>query len=131
MIELCATRAVVGLCHLYNWQPFERTAWFSVIIEASLRGSGLGFEATGLFLRRTFNRWPVDRLLAHSLAPNFEQMGSLLRRSDRGYENYGTMQGRVILDGEPCDVHVIGIVRDRWMATHGTVIERAQTRATS
>lgn len=122
------TGEVVGLCHLYNWQPFEQTAWFSVIVSSAIRHTGLGFEATGLFLRRAFLRWPINRLLAHSLDANFTQMKSLIERPDRGYFRYGTLRGRVLVGGTPMDVHVIGIEREPWMATHGEVIRKAMDR---
>lgn len=70
-------------------------------------------EGLMAFCESVFAEWPLRWIYAHSLAQNVGAFESGIRRGDA--VRLGILEKRMMIDGEPSDVHVIGISRESWM----------------
>jgi len=77
------------------------------------RGAGFVMEGLMAFCESVFAEWPLRWIYAHSLAQNVGAFESGIRRGDA--VRLGILEKRMMIDGEPSDVHVIGISRESWM----------------
>ena len=70
-------------------------------------------EGLMAFCEIVFDQWPLRWIYAHSLEQNVHAFESGVRRGDA--VRLGVLEKRMIIDGRPSDVHVIGISRESWM----------------
>ncbi len=90
----------------------NRVADVGILIGApGARGTGLGREAWGLALDHLFRSEDMRKVTGGASAANapmiriFEHWGMLLE---------GTRRKQDLIDGEPCDVVLFGILREEW-----------------
>src|SRR5690606_5866197 len=102
-------------CQLYDVDLRAGHGWWSVYSAPEFRGSGLLMEGFVLFVEWVFTHWPVRWLYAHSFEANVHAFESGLRRGDA--LRLGVLRERVVVEGEPMDVHVIGLRRDHYLGS--------------
>lgn len=112
MTERVPTGEIVGASRLYDVDPRAGIGWFDVHGVPAVHGRGTAIEGCLLFLEWTFRTWDLRWLCAHVLHTNWPRFAGLVRH-DAGH-HLGTLRERVIVDGVPEDVEVIGIDRDLW-----------------
>lgn len=116
---------LVGLVQLYNVDPWLRHGWFSVIVDPAARGTGVGIEALMLFVEHCFTHWGLRQLLATVLEENYARFRS---GPGRNFEHAGVLRERVLLRGEPHDVHVLWLTPETF-SRQSALIRRAMARA--
>ena len=120
-----STGALLGLVQLYNVDPWLRHGWVSVIAGARTRGQGTALEGLMVFAEHCFGHWGLQRLLAYSLDTNFAAFRS---GPGRNFEHAGVLRDRVLLEGEPHDVHVLWATPET-LARQTALVRRAMARA--
>jgi [ribosomal protein S5]-alanine N-acetyltransferase len=87
------------------------------------RGRGIATEAVAALIAEGFERANLRRIRAYALPRNLSSR-AVLRRN--GFKDEGTLPHGATLQGQPVDVIVHAIDRDRWTALNAT---RAATRS--
>ena len=89
--------------------------WFSIYAGTEHRGRGAVMEGLMLFCDWVFLNTPLRWIYAHSFEHNVAAFASGFRRGESLH--LGVLRERVLVDGKLTDVHVIGMERERWLAT--------------
>lgn len=114
VVEGRATGTVIGYLQLHDVDPRAGHGWFSLYSGPEHRGTGLVMEGLMAYCEWAFGEWPLRWLYAHSFEHNVHAFDHGIRR---GYaQRLGVLRERMVVEGEPTDVHVIGISRESWMA---------------
>jgi len=117
-----------GYLQLHDVDLRAGHGWFSLYASRDTRGAGFVMEGLMAFCECVFNEWPLRWIYAHSLEQNVGAFESGIRRGDA--VRLGILEKRMIVDGEPSDVHVIGISRESWMTSELRArFNRLRTRA--
>ena len=106
---------VVGYLQLHDLDLRAGNGWFSLYSGPEHRGSGLVMEGLMAYCEWAFGNWPIRWLYAHSFAHNVKNFEHGMR-NDRAIR-LGVLRERMMVDGEPTDVHVIGISRESWLTS--------------
>jgi RimJ/RimL family protein N-acetyltransferase len=115
VVEGRSSGLVVGYLQLHDLDLRAGNGWFSLYSGPEHRGSGLVMEGLMAYCEWAFANWPIRWLYAHSFAHNVANFEHGMRRGEA--VRLGVLKERMIIAGEPTDVHVIGIARDNWMAS--------------
>jgi RimJ/RimL family protein N-acetyltransferase len=107
------TLRINGYLQLHDVDLRAGHGWFSLYASPESRGAGFVMEGLMAFCECVFNEWPLRWIYAHSLEQNVGAFESGIRRGDA--VRLGILEKRMMIDGEPSDVHVIGISRESWM----------------
>lgn len=107
------TNRINGYLQLHDVDLRAGHGWFSLYAAHESRGAGFVMEGLMAFCECVFNEWPLRWIYAHSLEQNVGAFESGIRRGDA--VRLGVLEERMIIDGRPSDVHVIGISRESWM----------------
>ena len=112
VVENLADGLVIGYLHLHDVEPRAGHGWFSLYAGPEHRGRGTVMEGLMLFCDWVFGNTSLRWIYAHAFEQNVGQFRSGIRRGEA--HHLGALRERVMVDGEPTDVHVIGISRDGW-----------------
>lgn len=115
VVEGRTSGLVVGYLQLHDLDLRAGNGWFSLYSGPEHRGSGLVMEGLMAYCEWAFGNWPIRWLYAHSFAHNVTEFEHGLRRGEA--VRLGVLRDRMLVDGEPTDVHVIGISRENWLAS--------------
>jgi len=86
------------------------------LAEPGLRGQGLATEAAALLVDYLFENWPVNRLQCGMSVHNHASR----RVAEKcGFRHEGIQRGIVFVNGEYVDCHLLGLLRDDWLASKG------------
>lgn len=107
------TNRINGYLQLHDVDLRAGHGWFSLYAAPESRGAGFVMEGLMAFCESVFAEWPLRWIYAHSLEQNVAAFESGIRRGDA--VRLGVLRERMIIDGQPSDVHVIGISRESWM----------------
>jgi RimJ/RimL family protein N-acetyltransferase len=99
------------------------TAEIGYSVVRSQRGRGIATEAVAALIAEGFQRANLRRIRAYALPKNLSSR-AVLRHN--GFKDEGTLPHGATLQGQPVDVIVHALERDRWMALNAT---RAATRS--
>jgi RimJ/RimL family protein N-acetyltransferase len=99
------------------------TAEIGYSVVRSQRGRGIATEAVAALIAEGFQRANLRRIRAYALPKNLSSR-AVLRHN--GFRDEGTLPHGATLQGQPVDVIVHALERDRWMALNAT---RAATRS--
>lgn len=102
-----------GYLQLHDVDLRAQNGWFSLYASPSTRGTGFVMEGLMAFCEIVFKEWPLRWIYAHSLEQNVSAFESGIRRGDA--VRLGVLHNRMIVEGVPSDVHVIGISRESWL----------------
>jgi RimJ/RimL family protein N-acetyltransferase len=127
VVENQSDGVVVGYVHLYDIDSRAGHGWFSLYAGPQHRGRGTVMEGLMLFCDWVFGNTSLRWIYAHSFERNLDQFKSGIRRGEA--HHLGTLRQRVVVDGSPTDVHVIGIERNNWLESPlRTRLHRLQER---
>lgn len=115
VVEGRTSGEVIGYIQLHDVDLRAGHGWFSIYSAADRRGSGLVMEGLMAFCEWVFTNWPLRWIYAHSTAHNVAAFESGIRRGEAF--RLGVLQERLLVAGEPVDVHVIGMEREAWLST--------------
>jgi len=113
VVEGRDTGRLNGYLQLHDVDLRAQNGWFSLYAAPESRGSGFVMEGLMAFCEIVFDEWPLRWIYAHSLEQNVMHFESGIRRGHA--RRLGVLEKRMIIDGRPSDVHVIGISRESWM----------------
>ena len=100
---------LIGSCQLLNVNLRHSTADLQIRIGArELRGKGYGTEAVRLLLAHAFRDMGLERVQLHVFATNQRAIRSYEKA---GLRREGVLRSAAYIDGERCDVIVMGILR--------------------
>ncbi len=115
VVEGRTSGQVVGYLQLHDLDLRAGNGWFSLYSGPEHRGSGLVMEGLMAYCEWAFGNWPIRWLYAHSFAHNVKNFEHGMRNGRA--VRLGVLRERILVDGEPTDVHVIGIERENWLAS--------------
>jgi RimJ/RimL family protein N-acetyltransferase len=113
VVESRSTGTVIGYQQLHDADPRAGHAYFSIYSGPEHRGSGLMMEGTMAFCEWAFTNWPLRWLYAHCLPQNLKAFESSIHRGETLH--LGVLRERMVIEGVPTDVHVIGMERATWL----------------
>jgi len=113
VVEGLDTGRLRGYLQLHDVDLRAQHGWFSIYAAPDARSSGVLMEGLLAFGEIVFNEWPLRWIYAHSLEQNVVHFESGIRRGHA--RRLGVLEKRMIINGRPSDVHVIGISRESWM----------------
>ncbi len=96
-----------GLLLLSDFQPIDRNAELSIVLDLEHRGHGLGGDALETLVAAAFDQWGLHRLTARSEAAN-ERAHAFFQR--HGFQLEGRLRDARFVDGGWQDVLIFGRV---------------------
>lgn len=115
VVETLADARIAGYVQLHDVDLRAGHGWFSIYAGAEHRGRGAVMEGLMLFCDWVFLNTPLRWIYAHSFEHNIGAFASGFRRGES--VNLGVLRERVLVGDKLTDVHVIGMERERWLAT--------------
>jgi RimJ/RimL family protein N-acetyltransferase len=116
-IEDLADDLLVGFVQLNRIDWIGRTAWFAIVIgEKARQGKGLASDATHVILRYAFGALNLRKVCLE--VPGFNTRARRLYDAI-GFRLEGTQRAQVYLEGEYHDLHLMGLLRDEYLARQG------------
>jgi RimJ/RimL family protein N-acetyltransferase len=115
VVENVADDRLVGYLHLHDVDWRANHGFFSLYAGPPARGRGTVMEGLMLFCDWVFGDYDLRWIYAHAFEHNLPQFASGLRRGEA--RHLGTLRSRVVVQGVPTDVHVIGIERESWLSS--------------
>lgn len=109
------TGNVIGYVHLHDVEPRAGHGFFSIYSAPEHRRTGLLLEATYLFGEWMWGNTSLRWIYCHAFEDNLPQFKSAMRHGV--LQHLGAYRNRVAIDGEPQDVHLLGISREAWFAS--------------
>jgi RimJ/RimL family protein N-acetyltransferase len=114
-IRAIADGELIGSCQLFNINHRHSSAELQIRIGApEQRGKGYGTEAVRMLLAHAFRDIGLERVQLHVFASNERAIRAYERA---GMRREGILRSAAYIDGERCDVVVMGILRDEASAT--------------
>lgn len=109
-IRAIADDELIGSCQLLNINPRHLTADLQIRIGATdQRGKGYGTEAVQMLLAHAFRDLGLERVQLHVFATNHRAIRTYEKA---GLRREGILRSAAYIDGERCDLVVMGILRD-------------------
>ncbi len=106
----------VGITGLLNIDRKNRTAeCYCVIGERSFWGKGLGTEIHSVLFQWGFEFLSIEKIWA-SIRTNNPAIFRVVEKL--GFKVEGTLRKDKVVDGERIDLHLIGLLKDEFTATH-------------
>jgi RimJ/RimL family protein N-acetyltransferase len=115
VVETLRDGRIAGYVQLHDVDLRAGHGWFSIYAGTEHRGRGAVMEGLMLFCDWVFLNTPLRWIYAHSFEHNIGAFASGFRRGESLH--LGVLRERVVVDGQLTDVHVIGMERERWLAT--------------
>jgi RimJ/RimL family protein N-acetyltransferase len=110
-IEDRRTGEPVGLISAYDANPHHGFAYVTLVLLPGHRFRVWPLEATILFSNYLFVKYSLRNLYGRSLEEHFAQFRS---GAGRFFEIEGRLKGHAIVNGEPQDVYLLTVSRERW-----------------
>lgn len=111
-IEDKRTNMQVGLVTAYGANIFHGFAYVSMTLLPGYRRRVWPLEGALLFANYLFTRFNLRNLYSESADPDFMQFGS---GEGKFFDVEGRLQGRFVINGEPQDLYIMRISRERWL----------------
>jgi RimJ/RimL family protein N-acetyltransferase len=109
-IRAIADGELIGSCQLLNVNQRHSTAELQIRIGVrEARGKGYGTEAVRMLLAHAFRDMGLERVQLHVFATN---KPAIRAYEKAGLRHEGVLRSAAYIDGERCDVVVMGILRD-------------------
>lgn len=109
-IRAIANGELIGSCQLLNVNQRHSTAELQIRIGArEERGKGYGTEAVQTLVAHAFRDMGLERVQLHVFATNIPAIRAYEKA---GLQREGVLRSAAYIDGERCDVVVMGILRD-------------------
>jgi RimJ/RimL family protein N-acetyltransferase len=109
-IRTVADGELIGTCQLLRIDPRHSTAELQIRIGVSAaRGQGYGTEAVRCLLMHAFRDLGLARVQLHVFATNTRAIRAYEKA---GMRREGVLRSAAFIDGQRCDVVVMGILRD-------------------
>jgi RimJ/RimL family protein N-acetyltransferase len=118
------SRRRLGVASVTSADMRNGTAYFSVVSDPTVVGSGLMIEVAGLAIDYVFETWPFRKLYAEVPAYNLVTFGSVTRRF---FRQEGLLTDHVFLDGRYWDVHVLATDRATWQREGRPTVDRLRS----
>ena len=118
------TRRRLGVASVTSADMRNGTAYFSVVADPSVVGSGLMIEVAGLAIEYVFSTWPFRKLYAEVPEYNLRTFSSVTKRF---FRREGLLTDHVFLDGRYWDVHVLATDRATWEREGSPLVTRLRT----
>jgi RimJ/RimL family protein N-acetyltransferase len=115
VVESLADGSIAGYVQLHDVDLRAGHGWFSIYAGVEHRGRGAVMEGLMLFCDWVFLNTPLRWIYAHSFEDNVGAFESGFRRGESLH--LGVLRERVLVGDQLTDVHVIGMERERWLAT--------------
>lgn len=101
--------APAGGVTLFDIDVQNRSAEVSCyLVDPRTRGLGIGVRALRQMMKKGFDRYPIDRIQAQTLASN-KEVNDMLKRG--GFVREGTRRAAAVIDGTPHHVAVWSMLR--------------------
>ena len=115
VVETLGEGRIAGYVQLHDVDLRAGHGWFSIYAGTEHRGRGAVMEGLMLFCDWVFLNTPLRWIYAHSFENNVGAFASGFRRGESLH--LGVLRERVLVGDKLMDVHVIGMERERWLAT--------------
>lgn len=115
------SRQRLGVASVTSADMRNGTAYFSVVADPAVVGTGMMIEAAGLAIEYVFQTWPFRKLYAEVPEYNLRTFGSV---TERFFRREGRLADHVFLDGRYWDVHVLATDRATWQTEGSPRITR-------
>lgn len=119
------SRRRLGVASVTSADMRNGTAYFSVVGDPTVVGSGLMIEVAGLAIDYVFETWPFRKLYAEVPAYNLVTFESVTRRF---FRREGLLTEHVFLDGRYWDVHILATDRATWLREGRPMLDRLRSR---
>lgn len=113
----------VGLISAYNANLFHGYAYASLTLLPDHRLKVWPLEGALVFANYLFTRYNLRNVYAESAEPSFLQF-----RSGSGdfFEVEGQLRERLVVNGEPRDLYILRVSRERWQERGAELLARCQ-----
>jgi RimJ/RimL family protein N-acetyltransferase len=111
----------VGLISAYDPNPHHGFAYVTLVLLPGYRFRVWPLEATILFSNYLFVRFNLRHLYGRSTEENFSQFRS---GAGRYFEIEGCLRGHLIVNGEPQDLYLLTVTRERWRQVGLPLLDR-------
>jgi len=112
--------AAMGIGGLQSVNYIHGDAVLPVLIARSARGRGLGLRIAAVLLDVAFDRLRLRRVTTFYRADNKRTQEIVTRL---GFQEEGRLRQAWMVDGRYLDCVVVGILREEWQASRGTLSE--------
>jgi RimJ/RimL family protein N-acetyltransferase len=120
-IEDRRTGEPVGLISAYDPNPHHGFAYVTLVLLPGHRYRVWPLEATILFSNLLFVKYNMRHLYGRSTEENFAQFRS---GTGRFFEIEGHLKGHLIVNGEPQDLYLLTVTRQRWQKEGLPLLDR-------
>lgn len=103
---------VLGLAVIYNPDLKNQTAYYAIMMAPRYIRTGLGIEATAVFLNYVLTTWNLRKIYLESIKYNYELIGSGVGTV---FKEEGCLEGHQYFDGKYWDLHILAIYRDEFL----------------
>lgn len=121
MIESRRDRRPVGFVSAYDANFYHGFAYLTVVLLPEFKLRIWPLEGIALFLNYLFVKFNLRNVYGRSAQEHFDQFGS---GADRFFEVEGRLKGHFIINGEPQDLVLITVSKERWLKDGAALLER-------
>lgn len=112
-IETLQTRAFIGWCSTFRWNPVYRSLGIGYCLDEPAWGKGYATEAVGAMLHWAYDALDLNRVEAELDTRNAASARVLEKL---GFEREGLRREDCVVDGEVSDSWIYGLLRRDWKA---------------
>lgn len=117
-IETLRTRAFIGWCSTFRWNPVYRSLGIGYCLDEPAWGKGYATEAVGAMLHWAYDALDLNRVEAELDTRNAASARVLEKL---GFEREGLRREDCVVDGEVSDSWIYGLLRRDWKASESAV----------
>jgi RimJ/RimL family protein N-acetyltransferase len=117
-IESVQTRAFVGWCSMFRWNPVYRSLGIGYCLDEPAWGKGYATEAVGAMLHWAYDALDLNRVDAELDTRNAASARVLEKL---GFEQEGLRREDCVVAGEVSDSWIYGLLRRDWKAQANAV----------